>query len=109
MILCIQGPADCEAGKARADFPQARAAISELPEVAEVAVIGIPDERWGEVGRAYVVPASGHQVSEALITDHCAKRLARFKIPKSVVTTDTLPRTASGKLQKHVLKAQAGD
>lgn len=88
---------------------EVEAAIAELPEVAEVAVIGIADERWGEVGRAYVVPASGCEVSIEMIADHCAGRLAKYKIPKSVKCTDALPRTASGKIQKHLLRAQAGD
>lgn len=86
---------------------EVEAAIAEPAEVAESAVIGVPDERWGEVGRAYVVPALGRTITPESVLDQCRKRLARFKIPKTVVITDTLPRTASGKLQKHVLKERA--
>ncbi len=86
---------------------EVEAVIAELPDVAENAVVGVPDERWGEVGRVYVIPVPGRIVSEDDILVHCRQRLATFKVPKTAVITDTLPRTASGKLQKHILKAQA--
>ena len=86
---------------------EVEAVIAELPDVAENAVVGVPDERWGEVGRVYVIPVPGRTVTRDEILDHCRQRLARFKIPKTAVITDTLPRTASGKLQKHILKARA--
>ena len=86
---------------------EVEAVIAELETIAESAVVGVPDERWGEVGRAYVIPVPGSTVSEEGILDHCRQRLARFKVPKTVIVTDTLPRTASGKLQKHILRARA--
>ena len=86
---------------------EVEAVIAELPDVAESAVVGVPDERWGEVGRLYVIPVPGRTVLGDDILEHCRQRLAKFKVPKTAVITDTLPRTASGKLQKHVLKAQA--
>ena len=86
---------------------EVEAVIAELPDVAENAVVGVPDERWGEVGRVYVIPVPGRAIKGDEILDHCRQRLAKFKIPKSAVITDTLPRTASGKLQKHILKARA--
>ena len=86
---------------------EVEAVIAELPDVAENAVVGVPDERWGEVGRVYVIPVPGRTVTGDEILDHCRQRLAKFKIPKTAVITDTLPRTASGKLQKHILKARA--
>jgi fatty-acyl-CoA synthase len=86
---------------------EVEAAIAELAGVAECAVIGVPDERWGEVGRIYVVPAANASVTADEILEHCRRRLAKFKVPKTVVITDTLPRTASGKLQKHVLRDRA--
>lgn len=89
------------------------AVVAELPSVAECAVIGIPDAHWGEVGRAYIVPApeheDGHTVSADEVMRHCERRLARFKLPKSVIITDTLPRTASGKVQKHLLRQIASE
>jgi fatty-acyl-CoA synthase len=86
---------------------EVEAAISELPSVAECAVIGVSDERWGEVGRVYVVPLPDRSIIAEEVLEHCRQRLARFKVPKTAVITDALPRTASGKLQKHILKARA--
>ncbi len=86
---------------------EVEAVIAELEIIAESAVVGVPDERWGEVGRAYVIPVPGQSVSGEQVLEHCQSRLAKFKVPKTVVVTDRLPRTASGKLQKHLLKAQA--
>jgi fatty-acyl-CoA synthase len=88
---------------------EVEAAIAELTEVAECAVVGVPDERWGEVGRLYVVPVPGCAITSDALIAHCAGRLAKFKVPKSAVITDSLPRTASGKVQKHLLKKRAID
>jgi fatty-acyl-CoA synthase len=82
--------------------------IMELPEVAAVAVIGVADERWGEVGRAVVVPADGATVTHELIAAHLDGRLARYKLPKSTVVVDDLPRTASGKIRKQQLRERFG-
>jgi fatty-acyl-CoA synthase len=70
-------------------------------------VVGVPDAQWGEVGRVYVIPVPGQVITAEEVISHCTQRLAKFKIPKSAVITDSLPRTASGKLQKHLLKARA--
>jgi fatty-acyl-CoA synthase len=88
---------------------EVEAALAELPAIAESAVIGVADEQWGEVGCAYIVVAQGHSLSAEAIRDHCRARLARFKTPKHVVLTDRIPRTASGKVQKHLLKYVASD
>jgi fatty-acyl-CoA synthase len=85
---------------------EVEAAITELPEIAEVAVIGVADERWGEVGKAFVIAKTGMTVAPEAVITHCKERLAKFKVPASVVVTDSIPRTASGKVQKHLLKDQ---
>jgi fatty-acyl-CoA synthase len=86
---------------------EVEAALAELAEVGEAAIVGVPDERWGEVGRAYVIPAPGQDITSEQVIAHCAARLAKFKVPKTAVITDTIPRTASGKVQKHLLRARA--
>lgn len=86
---------------------EVEAAIAELPDVGECAVVGVPDERWGEVGRVYVIPVPGREIFADQIIRHCQERLAKFKIPKTAVVTDSIPRTASGKVQKHLLKERA--
>ena len=83
---------------------EVEAAIAELDVVAECAVIGIPDEKWGEVGQAHIIAVAGQSVTAEDIVAHCKARLAGFKVPKSVVLTDAIPRTASGKVQKHLLR-----
>jgi fatty-acyl-CoA synthase len=77
-----------------------------LPGVAECAVIGVPDPRWGEVGRAFVVPADGAAVVPGELLAALGGRLAKYKIPASVVLVDELPRTASGKLLKRRLREE---
>ena len=79
-------------------------ALYEHPAVAECAVIGVPDERWGEVGRAVVVLREGAAVEPAELLTFLDGRIARYKIPKSVVFAETLPRTASGKVIKRQLR-----
>ncbi|MDE8669293.1 long-chain fatty acid--CoA ligase [Pseudarthrobacter sp. H3Y2-7] len=82
-------------------------AISELDAVGSVAVIGVPDEKWGEVPRAVVLLRDGAQLTEAELRTHLEGRLARYKIPKSVVFVDDMPRTASGKIRKADLRKQS--
>jgi acyl-CoA synthetase (AMP-forming)/AMP-acid ligase II len=79
--------------------------IFSHPAVTEVAVIGVPDEKWGETIKALVVLAPGAQVSEAEIVAWCKERAAGFKAPTSVEFRDELARTATGKLQKFKLRA----
>jgi fatty-acyl-CoA synthase len=82
---------------------EVEAAIFELSTVADVAVIGVPDAKWGEVGVAVVVLKQGERPEAAMIKAHCQARLARFKIPHRVEFVEALPRTPSGKVQKHLL------
>lgn len=76
------------------------------PEVGEVAVIGVPDERWGETIKALVVLTEGAKATEADLIEHCKQRLARYKAPTSVEFRTELARTATGKLQKFKLRDQ---
>jgi fatty-acyl-CoA synthase len=85
-------------------FPaEVEAVIATHPAVRDVAVIGIPDSRWGESGVAFVVPASRQALAEDIIS-HCASHLAAFKRPLRVIFIEAIPRTASGKAQKHILR-----
>ncbi|MCP4436079.1 MAG: AMP-binding protein [Actinomycetia bacterium] len=79
--------------------------IFSHPEVAEVAVIGVPDEKWGETPKALVVLVEGSTVDEAALIAHCKDHLAGFKCPSSFEFRDELARTATGKLQKFKLRA----
>lgn len=79
-------------------------AITELEAVGSVAVIGVPDEKWGEVPRAVVLLREGARLTEEELRTHLEGRLARYKIPKSVVFVDEMPRTASGKIRKADLR-----
>ena len=78
--------------------------IAELDMVSEAAVIAIPDPQWGEVGLAFVVPVPGATIDPQAVIEHVRSRLARYKAPKQVIVVDSLPRTASGKLQKNLLR-----
>lgn len=84
---------------------EVEAALLELEGVCEAAVFGAPDARWGETGVALIVCAPGAQLSIEDITAHCRGRLASYKTPRHLRVVESLPRTASGKLQKAALRA----
>jgi fatty-acyl-CoA synthase len=79
------------------------AAIAEHPGVADVAVIGVGHPEWGEVGIALIV-VSDSALEEAHLHAYCVERLSAFKRPKKIILVETLPRTASGKVLKHILR-----
>jgi fatty-acyl-CoA synthase len=84
--------------------------LTRLPQVAQAHVVGVPDERMGEVGCAWIVPAENAGApSEEALTEYCSTELARFKVPKYILftTADQLPLTASGKVQKFRLAERA--
>jgi acyl-CoA synthetase (AMP-forming)/AMP-acid ligase II len=78
--------------------------LYQHPAVAEVAVIGVPDDKWGETIKALVVPRPDVEVTEDELIAHCRARMAHFKAPTSVEWRDELTRTATGKLQKYKLR-----
>jgi fatty-acyl-CoA synthase len=79
-------------------------AMLSHPDVLEVAVIGIPDEEWGEVPKAFVVLRQGEQVEEDELIKHVKTKIARYKAPKAVEVVDELPKTSTGKVQKFELR-----
>jgi acyl-CoA synthetase (AMP-forming)/AMP-acid ligase II len=74
------------------------------PDVAEAAVVGLPDPRTGERLRAVVVPVAGADVDVDDLLAHCRAGLARYKVPREVVVAPALPRLATGKLDRGVLR-----
>jgi fatty-acyl-CoA synthase len=76
------------------------------PSVADAAVVGVDDRKWGEVGKAFVVPKGGSTVTKEELTAFLAESLAKYKIPKYIQFMDELPKTASGKIQKYLLKKE---
>ena len=80
--------------------------LFQLPEVADAAIIGVPSDRWGEVGMAIVVRKPGQDLDEGDVIRHCLGQLAKFKVPQSVAFVEALPRNATGKVLKRELKAQ---
>jgi fatty-acyl-CoA synthase len=80
--------------------------IAALNDVVEVAVVGVPDEHWGESVVAYVVKAAGSRVDASQVIEHCRRNLASYKKPRRVIFVDSLPRTTVNKVSKDTLRAQ---
>ncbi len=86
-----------------------KAIYAAAPEVAEVAVIGLPHERWTEAITAVVVAKPGEQVDGQELVEKVRSSIAGFKAPKSVIVVDELPKTSTGKIQKNVVRKQFAD
>ena len=80
--------------------------IYQLSQIAEAAVIGVPDERWGETGKVFISLKEGQKIDEKDIIEHCLENLAKFKVPQSIVFVDLLPRNATGKVLKRELREE---
>jgi fatty-acyl-CoA synthase len=85
---------------------EVEAVLLTHPKVADAAVVGAPDHRWGECGVAFVVRRDGQTYAAAELTAHCETRLARYKLPAHIRFVDEIPRTASGKVRKDVLRSR---
>ena len=78
--------------------------LYQIPQIAEAAIIGVPDERWGETGKAILVLKVGEVLEEKDVISHCLENLAKFKVPQSVEFIEALPRNATGKVLKRTLR-----
>ena len=80
--------------------------LYQLSQVAEAAIIGIPSDRWGEVGLAVLALKSGTSIDRDTVVQHCMSKLARFKVPHDIAIVEALPRNATGKVLKRELRLQ---
>ncbi len=83
--------------------------LYQLPQVAEAAIIGVPHERWGEVGLAVIALKPGETLDRATVVEHCVERLAKFKVPNDIAIVEALPRNATGKVLKRELRTEFVD
>jgi len=88
---------------------EVEAVAVQLDAVADCAVVGVPDRRWGEVGTAYVQVRDGATLTEAELRAHLEKNLARYKVPKYIELVPTLPHNATGKIRRVELRQRAAD
>lgn len=84
---------------------EVEAVVTQLPQVSQCAIIGVPDERWGERVHAVVVPVAGQELSLAELVAHCRAHIAGYKCPRSLELVEALPLSAAGKVLKAVLRA----
>jgi acyl-CoA synthetase (AMP-forming)/AMP-acid ligase II len=78
--------------------------LFELSDVREAAVVGVPDEHWGEMVVAFMVPAPGAELDARRVREHCRERLADYKVPKAFRVLDELPKNPTGKVERGRLR-----
>lgn len=78
--------------------------LYSMPGIAQVAIVGVPDRRMGEVGMAFVVVKPGHQLNEEQVISHCKRRVAGYKVPRYILFVDQMPMAGVGKVQKFLLR-----
>ena len=93
-------------------MPEAKAEVIEeflhtMPGILDVQVVGVPDERYGEVVSAFIIPKEDIDITEADVRDFSRTQIARYKVPKYVFFVQDFPMTANGKIQKYKLREQA--
>src|SRR5690606_18792817 len=88
---------------------EVEAALYKHPGVAEAAVVGVPDPKWGETVLAAIVPAAGAKLTEAEIIEHCRQLIGGYKLPRRLVFLEALPKSAVGKILKTELRRRYGD
>ncbi|KAL0400748.1 UNVERIFIED_CONTAM: Oxalate--CoA ligase [Sesamum latifolium] len=79
------------------------AVLLSHPDIAQAVAFGIPDDKYGEEINCAVIPREGSNLDEAEVARFCKKNLAAFKVPKKVFITDSLPKTATGKIQRRIV------
>jgi acyl-CoA synthetase (AMP-forming)/AMP-acid ligase II len=84
---------------------EVESAIYGHPDIMEVAVVGVPDDKWGEAVKAFCAPKAGHQIDPDSVIAWARERIAGFKVPKTVEIVEALPRNASGKILRKDLRA----
>ena len=97
------------AGENVASIEVEKAVYAADPQIAEVVVIGLPHDYWTEAITAVIVPKPGETVDEATLIAALKQRLDGYKVPKSVIVADELPRTSTGKVQKNVVRQRYTD
>ena len=88
--------------------PEVESILMSHPKIAEASAIGYPHDLWGEVVRAIVVKKADQALTEQEIIEYCTTKMAKYKVPKSVVFINALPVNAAGKVLKRVLREQYG-
>jgi acyl-CoA synthetase (AMP-forming)/AMP-acid ligase II len=76
------------------------------PKILDAAVVGVPDDKWGEVGSAAVVIRTGENIDSSELTKWCQQRMGKYKIPKAITFVAFLPRTETGKVSKQEIREQ---
>jgi len=79
--------------------------LAEIEAIGEIAVVGVPDEVWGEVGHAFIIPKNGADLNPGDVLHYCEARLAKYKWPKHITIKKDFPRTSLGKVRKDVLRS----